>query len=712
MANITLAGTLRDPNGDLAVGDKVRFTHKSTTGETVKSASSILTIDPTGVYSVDLEYGLVLVEYKDARSAQFENLGVATVNGTNPATTIPELLNALVPVSSAELIEFQAILADCVAAKDAAEAAAATLDLVNDLSQAYIFDTVALLKASLIVFPDGKTIKTKEFSTGNGGGAKYTKITGTGTANDTYILASTSVSQSFVLSVPIQLNAKSLGLNESNTAAQNVAIMNAAMMISGNVICPDRDELYMVDSTIGNGMMVPSNTVLTFAKGVTFKSTDNADDNYRVLWMQNVVNVRIYGGIFRGDKNTHLGTTGEGGHAVAIYGSRDIAMYGTEGHDSWGVGLALVDVEDFYGEDIFCTNGRQNCCAIVYGKNIELVRPRFTFASGTAPAAGIDIEPNNPSEPLQGIRLIDPITENNEGVGINIALRFLVDSDQDIDITIINHVDRGSLTGFWIAQLDESTTGSVDGSINYINGTTFDNKASGILVSNYASKTTPKIFIDSPTIYRPNEAQTGLASDVAGIAFDRAIAFPNTNTMGNIHVRNPTIIDNRATPRMINAVNITDFKNVGYENCIIEDPVICQGVAGGDITNVNNIIKLDSGVTFTNKFNVAPFNLTSGSKVMSSNSAYGRLTNAGATTITSFNLPGLSGSLIQSEMEFVVEEGQLMRITPVSANILPLSPVVGKYIQSTGKGNSIVLEKIADDEWIIRSIVGVWDVEP
>ena len=197
MANITLAGTLRDPNGDLAVGDKVRFTHKSTTGETVKSASSILTIDPTGVYSVDLEYGLILVEYKDARNAQFENLGVATVNGTNPATTIPELLNALVPVSSAELIEFQAILADCVAAKDAAEAAAATLDLVNDLSQAYIFDTVALFKSSSIVFPDGKTIHLNDRD------ADFTKIAGTGAGNNRNIISSTSVSQSAVLNPPL-----------------------------------------------------------------------------------------------------------------------------------------------------------------------------------------------------------------------------------------------------------------------------------------------------------------------------------------------------------------------------------------------------------------------------------------------------------------------------------------------------------------------------
>mgnify|MGYP003639709154 CR=1 FL=1 len=123
MASITLAGTLLDPNGDLAVGDQVRFTHSSTTGQTVKGAVSVITINPSGTYTLPLQYGLVLVEYKDVRSTQFKNLGVATVNSTNTATSIPELLNALVPVSSAELIEFQAILADAVAAKVAAEAA-------------------------------------------------------------------------------------------------------------------------------------------------------------------------------------------------------------------------------------------------------------------------------------------------------------------------------------------------------------------------------------------------------------------------------------------------------------------------------------------------------------------------------------------------------------------------------------------------------------
>ena len=219
MANITLAGTLRDPNGDLAVGDKVRFTHKSTTGETVKSASSILTIDPTGVYSVDLEYGLILVEYKDARNAQFENLGVATVNGTNPATTIPELLNALVPVSSAELIEFQAILADCVAAKDAAEAAAATVDVVKI---PVIYETVALFKASMVEYPDGKTVHLNDRK------ADFIKITGTGTATGYGIIASTLINQSIVI---VQRSTNTIDMYGAANGVNSSAAINEAIAI-------------------------------------------------------------------------------------------------------------------------------------------------------------------------------------------------------------------------------------------------------------------------------------------------------------------------------------------------------------------------------------------------------------------------------------------------------------------------------------------------
>jgi hypothetical protein len=164
MAFITLSGTLLDPNGDLAVGDQIRFTHKSTTGETVESAVSLITVDPAGAYSLPLQYGLVLVEYKDVRTQQFKNLGVATVNQDNPATSIPELLNALVPASSAELIEFQAILADCVTAQTAAENAATTAEAF-----AYQLTTTDLI-ASTATFAAATNIPTSGFTTSGDGG--------------------------------------------------------------------------------------------------------------------------------------------------------------------------------------------------------------------------------------------------------------------------------------------------------------------------------------------------------------------------------------------------------------------------------------------------------------------------------------------------------------------------------------------------------------
>jgi len=177
MAHITLAGTLLDPTSELAVGDQVRFTHKSTTGETIKSAVSLLTIPPTGDYSIDLQYGLVLVEYKDVRKSQFKNLGVATVNQDNPATSIPELLNALVPVSSAELIEFQAILADCVAAQAAAELAAtnAAASAASIDSRVVDFTVLndAITSADPILLFDGSSLNVEEYTLGGGGGAMW-----------------------------------------------------------------------------------------------------------------------------------------------------------------------------------------------------------------------------------------------------------------------------------------------------------------------------------------------------------------------------------------------------------------------------------------------------------------------------------------------------------------------------------------------------------
>ena len=181
MAFITLQGNLLDPNGDLASGDQLRFTHKSTTGKTLKSAVTLLKLTTKGNYYIDLQYGLVLVEYKDKRSNKFEKLGVVTVNETNPATTIPELLNAVAPVSSEELIEFQSILADTITAQNTAQGFADDAEDARDeailaaqSAEDRVWNKATLADAQANSFAlAGDSVNIKERTTGSGGGALW-----------------------------------------------------------------------------------------------------------------------------------------------------------------------------------------------------------------------------------------------------------------------------------------------------------------------------------------------------------------------------------------------------------------------------------------------------------------------------------------------------------------------------------------------------------
>jgi hypothetical protein len=244
MANITLTGTLLDPNSDLAVGDEIRFTHKSTTGQTVKGAISLVSIGPTGTYSVPLQYGLVLVEYKDVRSTQFKNLGIATVNATNTATSIPELLNALVPVSSAELIEFQAILADAVAAAATSEAFA------NQLTTLGLIASTATFSASTVLNTSGYT------TSGDGGKGKWKQNGQTGqTASQSPAQLGSSLlndanGNQWALVVSNKLNTKSLGCIHDGAANNNTLAFRAA------ILSPHRH----IDITDGDLLVTPEST--------------------------------------------------------------------------------------------------------------------------------------------------------------------------------------------------------------------------------------------------------------------------------------------------------------------------------------------------------------------------------------------------------------------------------------------------------------------
>ncbi len=125
MASHNLTGFLRDPLGEFSKGDKIRFTHLTTTGEVIKGSTSVFQVSETGEYNIDIQYGNVVIETRDRIGCKWINQGLTTINSSTVATTLPDLLNSLVPASDPLKLELEAILADATQAKDDAEEAAA-----------------------------------------------------------------------------------------------------------------------------------------------------------------------------------------------------------------------------------------------------------------------------------------------------------------------------------------------------------------------------------------------------------------------------------------------------------------------------------------------------------------------------------------------------------------------------------------------------------
>ena len=179
MASIHLQGILRDSLGEIDVGAIITFTHETATGETLPTTKVDLRIPPNGAYSIDVEYGRVRVDYTTRYTERF--IGTVIVNQDSTATSLPELLNAAVPVTPAVILEMQGILADAVAASDTSEAFA---------NQLTTFDLIG----SAATFAPDTNITTKGYLTsGDGGSSSWVQngVTGQPTSQSPSQLNST-----------------------------------------------------------------------------------------------------------------------------------------------------------------------------------------------------------------------------------------------------------------------------------------------------------------------------------------------------------------------------------------------------------------------------------------------------------------------------------------------------------------------------------------
>ena len=573
MASVNLTGTLTNPEGEPDEGAIVKFTLLTTTGTTVSSSKSQLEVPQDGLYDIDIVYGNLRVDYiNEDGTTRF--VAIVTVNGDTVATSLPELLNAAVPPTDAQLLEFQGILADAVTAQVAAEAAETGAVAAEATLLAEKITTVQLIALSN-TFAVGSVIDTLGYtSNGDGGGAQWVKSGISGStpsqspAQKGGAVLSDGSGDVWAL-VGSEISVVGLG-GVLDGVTDNTSVTAAAVAWGGKLKIPVG--VYLTDSftILSTTLHVEGDS----EQSTTIKLKNNAVNN--VFTLTGTAKLKLHNLTI--DQNF---ANNSGGHGIRSGGCdslilnnvtiQNCAFYGIGFQAGTSKGVFLtdltikntnsdgIDIKDYNSnnECIFITNYRAENVSIIDADDVALdVRGEVCVNGVSIQTAtnsrGIRLRQGG-SQGRGGFGTISNVVFKGHGSGSTIAIQIATDSR---DFTFNNIVAKDCLQ----AVLQDS--GAVGGVINNVSssgiyGDGMSIGGSDLLVTNYSAiNTTGSSRLCDVESSCVNFSLSNFFIDVAvNVQGIRIISGATGTALSNGTIRNGTVGDS-AIDSIINNVRL------------------------------------------------------------------------------------------------------------------------------------------------------------
>ena len=230
------------------------------------------------------------------------------------------------------------------------------------------------------------------------------------------------------------------------------------------------DNHYRVNAT---GITVLGGTNVVFGTNGKISLMPHNATEYQILRVHDVTSaVTVTGAVIDGRRDLNAATTGEHGMGISVRGcGARVSLVSCQTINCWGDGLyvagssngGLAYCTDVYTSDHYSYNNRRQGRSLISALSFVADDPQWIGTAGTNPQAGLDIEPNSGTDRLDYVEINRPVTGDNTGSGIIVALINYDGATRDVDIRITDHVDDGSRGGFSVLGTDfgANVTGTI-----------------------------------------------------------------------------------------------------------------------------------------------------------------------------------------------------------------------------------------------------------
>ena len=412
-----------------------------------------------------------------------------------------------------------------------------------------------------------------------------------------------------------------------DTAAIQAAIDAANTAGGGTVTVPAG--VYMIDASVYVNMK--DNVSLVIETGAELKAITNALAVYSVIRATNVDNWSVVGGgKVTGERTTHTGVTGEGGECITVFGCNNFVIDGLTIQDGWGDGIYIggnVTVNQsrsFTIQNCYLNNNRRNNISVTAGRDFTITNNRITNANGTAPEAGIDLEPN-PSDAwdVEDCVVSNNIVWANAGPGITCSAIYHGNT------TIADNVAHGN-GGDGIASSNSQAPVVIANNLSYENtgygiylsgAPSFDQFNSSIIGNTVHNNKESGVFIRSNIQVCNVTNNTVFENDKHGIVLDRATGgtmYAISVLSNNVHSNSQAANDTYDNIHLVTGASTTVIQNnVLWKGQKTNKPKYGINIAD---SNCDNSVVMQN--MLTNSGNTGPYVSSTTSVVVRNNIGY------------------------------------------------------------------------------------------